>query len=1032
MFQAFHLRTLTTVLLFLASAHAQAAVYYVDAVTGNDSATGTTAPWRTLSRVAATVLLPGDTVRLRCGQRWNETLRIGTSGTVTSPITVNAYPDGCTAPPSIDGSEKVPTDQWQLHSGNIYKVQFPFSLMRNGNLSERALNWRYNSSPGDSSAGYSENCLGEGFSCMVFTTSSGTSDSLLIAPEFAVSAGTNYELSARVKVPAGQPYFLYLRKNSAPWSVSGLAAVKRVGTGNWEVITTSFTAGESASNARIDIGVPGARRTVLVREIRVATATSADPVAQVFEGGDPITVAHHPNMGYDSSKPESVYFNTSVASTYFVDSTGRLASNYFVGAADEKLPAGAVLAAGNQVFIRTQNWSLGNYTVTGVSGKRVSFSPNSSHPLSFPGWGYFYTGALWMLDSPGEWFYDANNRTLYVWTSTGAAPGSTFSYSRLSQAADLFGRAYISIDGIAFRNASRGLDLSRSTGVQLTHSDIRNTAAEGVAGSASRNLSIRSTIFRNNLTDAVQASNSTDFSLTDSDIEDSGVVVNADGKVTSLPAPSYGAVAAGTKSVIRNNRIRNAAYIGIAVDSGSVVSDNAIETYCLVLNDCGGIYSFGGSGVLFENNYVSAGRGTRNGIPAALNTHTNGLYFDRGTNASTVRGNTVFGSDVGMQLIDARNNVIENNRFFGNKSKQLWLQQSARDFNATLGNVYGNVVRNNQFFPVSTGASVFQNGSNADPAVFATYSGNRYSTLLSPLIVTENSLFGSNSYQLADWQAAVGGNGARASDTTGAIAAPLTGRGLGRLGSNLVTNGRLLTDTAGWTRGGSPAPAVTYGSCPDGTSSCLSVTGAGTDGMLSSPRFQLTAGTWYRVTFDAAVKPSSQPINVMVRRAGPTSYDSLMGDALSYSGKHTFSRYTFTFKATATASFSSTDKGARLDFSGVTSGRQITVTNVEVVPISGVIGGESQFLLLSNTSRVNQQKSCPVTDSVVCASYLSFLDGLPVSWPVTLTPLQTMIIFAQDSRLPDTDGDGIPDAQDLCPGTSVGATANSAGCSREQ
>ena len=33
---------------------------------------------------------------------------------------------------------------------------------------------------------------------------------------------------------------------------------------------------------------------------------------------------------------------------------------------------------------------------------------------------------------------------------------------------------------------------------------------------------------------------------------------------------------------------------------------------------------------------------------------------------------------------------------------------------------------------------------------------------------------------------------------------------------------------------------------------------------------------------------------------------------------------------------------------------------------------------------------------------------------------------------PDTDGDGIPDSRDLCPGTSVGAVVDANGCSIEQ
>ena len=1033
-------RSLAVTLLALCTVPADAATYYVDVVSGSDAWSGTVAtagtsdgPWRTLAQVTAAHMKPGDVLRLKCGQRWNETLRIGASGTVDKPIAVNSYPDGCTTPAAVDGAESVPSDQWQRHSGNIYKVQFPLSLIPNGNLSQRSTNWRYFSSPADSSAVFSDACSGEGFGCMVFNTSSGSAESLLITPEFALGAGNAYKLSARIKVPAGQSYSVYLRKNSAPWSVPGLPTIKRVGTGAWEDVAMNFTAGESASNARIDIGVAAVQKTVMVREVRMTSGSGAIPITQVFESGSPMTIAHHPNAGQDSSAPESVYLNTGAASTSFIDPiSGRPSTNNLITAANEKLPPGAAIAVGNKLFIRTENWSLAEFSVTSISGTRVNFSPNASHPLSVAGWGYFYTGALWMLDSPGEWFYDPANQTLYVWSSDGNAPSSTFSYSKLDKAADLANVSYVNVDGIAFRNATGGIDLSRSTSVRLNKTEVSNTAGYGVLGPASVNLSMTAMVLRNNLTDAVQAPNSTGLTLTGSDIENSGVVVAADGHVKSLPAASYGAVNAGTKSLIQDNRIRNTAYAGFSVGSYSMVSGNAIDSYCLVLNDCGGLYAIAATGLLFENNILSNGRGTSYGVPSGHGTHTNGIYFDSGVNGSTARGNTAFGSDAGMQVHDSRNNVIEGNKFYGNKERELWFQQSERNFNPTLGNIYNNVVRNNQFFPAGNALALMLGGATADPAVFSSFDGNRYSTLVTPLIAGEYSPFGARTYSLRDWQLAVGSNGARALEANGRIAAPLSARALGTLGTTVIPNGALAVDTAGWTRGGDPAPTAVYGACPDGTTHCIGIVASGADSMLSSPRFALTAGTLYRVSFDAATSDPAQNFTVLVRRSGPTTYASLMGDPLSFAGSGAFTRHTFMFKATGSATVSPTDTGARLDFYGVKVGQKLTVTNVELVPINNVVGGNSPAVLLSNTSRLIQQKSCPVADGVSCASYVSFADGTPISWPLSLSPMQTMIVFTQDIRLTDSDGDGVPDVQDRCPSTPAGMATNSAGCARGQ
>ena len=49
---------------------------------------------------------------------------------------------------------------------------------------------------------------------------------------------------------------------------------------------------------------------------------------------------------------------------------------------------------------------------------------------------------------------------------------------------------------------------------------------------------------------------------------------------------------------------------------------------------------------------------------------------------------------------------------------------------------------------------------------------------------------------------------------------------------------------------------------------CLETTAGASPSLLASPNFSLTAGQWYRVSFDAATSHPSQPINVMVRRMG--------------------------------------------------------------------------------------------------------------------------------------------------------------------
>lgn len=80
--------------------------YYVDQTLGSDSAAGTSqaAPWKSLAKVAATTLNPGDTVLLRRGRTWSGGLAVRGSGSAAAPVTIGAYGDG--ARPIVQGDDE--------------------------------------------------------------------------------------------------------------------------------------------------------------------------------------------------------------------------------------------------------------------------------------------------------------------------------------------------------------------------------------------------------------------------------------------------------------------------------------------------------------------------------------------------------------------------------------------------------------------------------------------------------------------------------------------------------------------------------------------------------------------------------------------------------------------------------------------------------------------------------------------------------------------------------------------------------------
>jgi hypothetical protein len=89
------------------SATAGGRTYYLDAVSGRDSYSGTspTAAWRTLARASAASFAPGDRLLLHEGDSWTGKLEISRSGTADLPITVSSY--GAGTSPLIDAGDCV-------------------------------------------------------------------------------------------------------------------------------------------------------------------------------------------------------------------------------------------------------------------------------------------------------------------------------------------------------------------------------------------------------------------------------------------------------------------------------------------------------------------------------------------------------------------------------------------------------------------------------------------------------------------------------------------------------------------------------------------------------------------------------------------------------------------------------------------------------------------------------------------------------------------------------------------------------------
>ncbi|WP_431903294.1 right-handed parallel beta-helix repeat-containing protein [Nonomuraea sp. bgisy101] len=116
------MKSLVVALLLLPAGHLESNVagtaYYVDSKAGDDAAAGTSATtaWKSLAMVNAAALKPGDTVNLKRGGGWSETLTLAAKGTAARPIVLQPYGTG--AAPKLSGQEQ----PCVVITGNHWKV----------------------------------------------------------------------------------------------------------------------------------------------------------------------------------------------------------------------------------------------------------------------------------------------------------------------------------------------------------------------------------------------------------------------------------------------------------------------------------------------------------------------------------------------------------------------------------------------------------------------------------------------------------------------------------------------------------------------------------------------------------------------------------------------------------------------------------------------------------------------------------------------------------------------------------------------
>lgn len=154
--------------------------YYVDASGGNDSNSGSsTAPWKTLARVAKQSLSAGDVVLLRCGGIWRESW-VQSASTTADGVSFGNYGTGCsTGRPRVLGSDDF-SGGW-TKTGNVWSRKVAAGTPKIARLFVDGVAQRLAQWPNHSAAA--------GYASVDSTTAASTTQFKLKAADVAALAG---------------------------------------------------------------------------------------------------------------------------------------------------------------------------------------------------------------------------------------------------------------------------------------------------------------------------------------------------------------------------------------------------------------------------------------------------------------------------------------------------------------------------------------------------------------------------------------------------------------------------------------------------------------------------------------------------------------------------------------------------------------------------------------------------------------------------------------------------------------------------
>lgn len=505
----------------------------------------------------------------------------------------------------------------------------------------------------------------------------------------------------------------------------------------------------------------------------------------LIANGTPMTLARHPNTGWLRNVQGST-------STINAGSALNQANGHWNNAT---------------AVIRTTNWSYENTIVSNFSNGTLTFAPILVD-LQNNDWGFFLQNKLNMLDSAGEWFYDASSGHIYFWAPSNSNPNDMQVRASIHEHGLVPGwqKQHMRIQDLTFEGqTAAGISTEVANHIVVTGCTFRYLY-KAISSSGSDNQYLNNTIHRTYAT-AVSVYGEPNTIVEGNVLTDIAI----DPGMGESWWGYMGLRVTGNNAVVRNNRLTNVGYIGIIAEDNTLVERNVVRHATNILNDGAGIAFDHADGITVRDNIVVDMDCDLSSVATSHFAYYKigfGIYFgNTAIRNATVERNTVARCDGAGIHVDhsmvSQGNVIRNNVLFDNG-----IQLSLSDASNATGPGATAPYHVPQFDDVYSGNILFSirpeqlamrhfNVYSADRVAFGTFTNNRYFSPYEELSIYIFNIFsGKREYfTLEEWQNSRGVD-------EGSTRSPL------RLSpfkveavtsANLIPNGTFDSNVNGWT-----------------------------------------------------------------------------------------------------------------------------------------------------------------------------------------------------------------------------------------